>query len=308
MQTIANSFKNLFLPRSIQHHQYFEAVLGTTLDLRLEAATFSLAQRAEEAILEEIERLELIFSRYLPNSELNRFLAGLGKPLPELELVLQTALEWQNKSGGAFHLGADALGQLWKRAEATGVRPDLFPILEQLQRPWLTIQAILDSGLGINLNAIAKGFIADGAAQKALANAQEVLVNLGGDLVHRGVKPIQVSIANPYSSADNAKPLEQIQICNQGLATSGKTHRGYQFPNGQVSHLLDPRTGQPVQNTLAVSVLAPNAMTADVLATILSVLEPKAGLEFANTLPQIGCCIVGQNQIYRNAFWDAYRI
>jgi FAD:protein FMN transferase len=164
------------------------------------------------------------------------------------------------------------------------------------------------SRLPINLHAIAKGYIADCAAQKATQHACDVLVNLGGDLVHRGYKALTVSIANPFSSTDNAPPLERIRICNQGLATSGHTHRGFWFAGQFFSHLLDPRTGQPVQEVLSASVLAPNAMIADVLATVCSVLPPEQSLELLHDKPHIGVCIVTNNKIHHNQFWKHHQV
>jgi FAD:protein FMN transferase len=297
-------------PKSLRHVQHFEGVLGTALELRLES---SHPQQAETALLHEIERLEQIFSRFVPDSELNRFLATHNSAFvlsPELEFVLLHALEWQRRSGGAFHLGAEALVQVWQNAKTPPSAAELSPTLKALEQPLLELgvgYALRRSDLPMNLHAIAKGYIADCAAQKAAQHATEVLVNLGGDLVHRGCEAVNASIANPHTSADNAPPLERIRICNQGLATSGHTHRGFWFEQMFFSHLLDPRTGQPVQEVLSASVLAPNAMTADVLATVCSILPPEHSLELLRDQPQIGVCIVGKNKIYHNEFWKHHQ-
>jgi FAD:protein FMN transferase len=298
-------------PKPTRHWRHVERVLGTSLELRLES---NKPQQAETALLNEIERLEQIFSRFLPDSELNRFLATQSSECPispELEFVLLHALEWQRRSGGAFHLGADVLSQIWQTAQTPPTSAELSPTLKALEQPLLELgigYAVRRSSLPISLNAIAKGYIADCAAQSALRHATEVLVNLGGDLVHRGSKPITASIANPYSKADNAPPLERIQIRNQGLATSGHTHRGFWFGQEGFSHLLDPRTGQPVKHVISASVIAPNAMTADVLATVCSVLAPQQSLELLQDQPQIGLCIVTKNQIHHNTFWKQHQL
>jgi FAD:protein FMN transferase len=296
-------------PKPVRHVQYIEGVLGTTLELWLETTR---PQSSENRIVQEIQRLEQIFSRFIPDSELNRFLQTQGVRFaasPELEYVLQHALEWQRRSGGAFHIGTDALLAVWKNARNLPTTAELAPMVQALQEPWLELSAsyaVRHADLPINLGGIAKGYIADVAAKKADAN--EVLINLGGDLVHRGQKPVVASIANPRSSADNAPPLERIQICNQGLATSGHTHRGFAVGQTRVSHLFDPRTGQPVEHVLAASVLAPDAMTADVLATVCSVLLPQQSLELLANEPHIGVCIVDNYQVHHNEFWKQHQL
>jgi FAD:protein FMN transferase len=319
LNSLPTALKNVFAARELQHVRYFENVLGTSLELQIRAQNLKVAERAETILLEEIGRLEQIFSRFLANSELNRLLATWQTTFllsDELESVLQAALYWQERSNGAFHLGADALGSLWKSAEITGLSPtatELAVVLQALQSPMLQVRAgtaTRDSSLPINLNAIAKGFIAEMAAQKAfmIEDVSQVLVNLGGDLRHCGTEPIVVSIANPFSNADNALPLEKIRLCNQGLATSGGSHRGYTIAGSRVSHLLDPRSGQPVKNIVCASVIAPDAMTADVLVTIFSVLTPLESLDMANSLPNIGCCLVSQEKVIRNEFWQAHLV
>jgi FAD:protein FMN transferase len=317
LNSLPLALKKVFAARAVQHTRHFEGVLGTSLELQFKARNLLVAKHAETSLLEEIRRLEKIFSRFMVNSELNRLLATQHTAFllsHELESVLQAALYWQERSLGAFHLGADALGQLWKSAELRGFAPttsELEAVLKALKAPILKIgakSATVVSSLPLNLNAIAKGFIAEMAAQKAfmVEDVSQVLVNLGGDLRHFGTEPIVVSIANPFSNADNALPLEKIRLCNQGLATSGGSHRGYTVSDTRVSHLLDPRTGLPVQHIVAASVVAPDAMTADVLATIFSVLTLSESLELANSIPSIGCCLVGQNQIIRNEFWQSH--
>lgn len=319
LNSLPLALKNVFSARAVQHIRYLEGVLGTSLELQFKARNVQIAKRAENILLEEIGRLEKIFSRFLVNSELNRLLATQNtafKLSHELESVLQAALFWQERSNGAFHLGADALGQLWKSAELNDLAPitaELEVVFKALQAPMLQVGAGFAtrvSSVPMNLNAIAKGFIAETAAQKAfmVEDVDQVLVNLGGDLRHCGTEPVLVSIANPFSNADNALPLEKIRLCNQGLATSGGSHRGYTLAKARVSHVLDPRTGQPVKNMIAASVIAPDAMTADVLATIFSVLKPQESLELANSIPHVGCCLVSQEHVIHNEFWRLHQV
>lgn len=140
------------------------------------------------------------------------------------------------------------------------------------------------TALPLTLNALAKGHIADRAAQAAMSQgAEEVLLNLGGEIRHIGPRPVRVGVADPLAGADNAPPLARLLVCNQGVATSGRSQRG--------AHLFDPRTARPVTQMAQATVVAPDAATADVLATAFCVLEPMLSLALAEVFG-VGCLLV----------------
>jgi FAD:protein FMN transferase len=303
----------------IWHVNHFEGVLGTSLELRIRATHRHLALQAEQSILAEIDRLELIFSRFLPHSELNRFLASSEMRVsPELLEVLTLAETWRQVTQNAFHPGTDALSALWRAASSTGSIPaasQLEPILEQLRAPLWEISGQdvqRTSNLPVNFNALAKGWIVDRACLVAtqLEGVTDVVVNIGGDLRHAGqASSLQrVAIADPFSSIDNAANLCEVRIQNGAVASSGHSRRGFQIGSQWYSHVIDPRSGLPVQHTVGVSVIAANATTADVLATALCVLEVEDSLQLADSLPEIACLIVTEDrQIHSNQRWHQFQ-
>jgi FAD:protein FMN transferase len=342
--------------KAVWYSSHFEGVLGTALELKIRASSSGVAATAQKLLLAEIERLEWIFSRFLPESELCRWLNTssettskiTSKITPkitpkitsktahetthetslslELAEVLQSALHWQQISQGVFHPGSDALSVLWKAAEQKGLAPDpleLKSVVQQLQGIPYTLErrkgsyvARRSSGVSLNLNAIAKGYIVDLAGQVALdvAGVQDVLINIGGDLRHMGKQKIPIGIADPRSSAHNLPPIAQIQIGDQAVASSGHQQRGFWVGQQWYSHLLDPRTGYPVPARVSASVLADNSSTADVLATVFSILPPLESLKIADQLPRVGCLLITHPHDSRetpsekicNAFWNAH--
>ncbi len=306
-------FKSPFKHRHVAH---FEAVLGTALEVQITADSRAQALRAQTALLAEIDRLELIFSRYNPSSELNRWQATIHQPIAvskDLRVVLKTAQHWQTWSGGAFHPGADALGAVWRDAARASIAPSerqIAAVLESLHQPLYAVSndaATRLSTAPLNFNAIAKGYIVDGAtrAAQAVNGVSSVLVNIGGDLRHSGAGAVTVNIANPASNADNLGALCQVKIANQGVASSGAAQRGVQIGTQWHSHVIDPRTGYPVQHVIGASVIAPDTATADVLATVFGVLEPRESLELVKELPEVGVLIVAHNgAVTRNGVWQ----
>jgi FAD:protein FMN transferase len=295
---------------------HFEAVLGTGLEVRIRASNRRQALLAEAALLAEIDRLELIFSRFLPGSELNQFLNSPEMRVsPELLEVLSLAESWRQLTHNGFHPGIDALSALWR----SGRKPssnELESILGQLDGPLWTISGDhvqRSSRLPVNFNAFAKGWIVDRACLVAaqLEGMKDVLVNIGGDLRHAGQTgdsgEQRVTIADPFSSIDNAPALCEVRIQNQAVASSGNSRRGFQIGSDWYSHVIDPRTGWPVKHTVAVSVIAPDAATADALATAFCVLEVEDSLQLANILPDIACLIVSEDrQVQTNKRWPQF--
>ncbi len=292
------------------HSFCYENVLGTTFELKAFGSSKD-AQRACDLALAEIDRLESVYSRYKPNSELNRFLltpvGDAFKVSDDLALLLQVSLNWVKQSKGAFHPGVDAYVSLWKQAEKLGKLPEL-AITEHFQDDFCKLEGNLATRLfpfSLNFNAIAKGLIVDKALQAAKICSPQISINLGGDLSHSGYTPINVYLEE--RAVDNLQG-QGITICNQAVASSGSSRRGFTVANKHYSHILNPTTGWPIQHTITASVIAPDCITADVLATAFSVLEPKESLMMANDL-NVGCLLTDEyQQHYQNAFFSNHLV
>ena len=294
----------------------YERLLGTELELQVVARTHPQAEAAERTALDELERLNAVFNRFDPGSELSRWLTQAGERVRlsfELRAVLALADDWRERTGGAFHPGADALGRLWQAAAAQGREPDtgeLTALTHHLQPvPW-TLHgdgtATLHARYPLGLNALAKGWIVDRMAELAwqAPGVQAVLINAGGDLRTLGGRGLTVTVADPFTARDDAPPLTGVHVQNGALASSGSAHRGVQVGAQWHSHLIDPRSGQPIQYVPGVTVTAPDCAAADALATALSVLGAEEGLALVHSLPDCAALIVTRDgQRYRSNLW-----
>ncbi len=290
--------------RFIFNHEH---VLGTSLEIQVEAANPEAGARAEARVLKEIDRLAQIYSSYDKSSELSHWQGKVGQPTqisPELFEVLEACEKWQRLSHGAFNPAVQGLTRLWSDAEKHGQLPfqnQLSDVVAQIQQPQWTLSADrtatrqMDSPL--NFNAIAKGAIIDRACaiaygKPADASVFGILVCIGGDLSVQGdiVQPIHV--VNPANDAVNAPSLATIHLRNRGLATSGSYRRGFRIGGEWYSHILDPRNGQPVGHIASATVVANTAAEADALATIFSVLTPTESATLAGALPGVEYLLV----------------
>lgn len=146
----------------------------------------------------------------------------------------------------------------------------------------------------VTVDALAKGYIIDKAIEKAAGEVKSISLNIGGDLRTTGTETI--SIADPRNDAENAAPLSTLTLRGQALATSGNYRRG--------NHIIDPRIGKPVDHIAGATVAAPDATTADALATIFNVLQPAESLAMADSLPGVSCLIVSrEGKVFRSREW-----
>ena len=298
-------------------------VLGTQLQLTVSGSSRAIAA-AQRRALAEFERLERMLSVYRPDSEMNRWAAGeVDQPGDELGAVLRLAADWQRRSDGAFNAATGVIADRWKQAVVVGETPDaaeMASLAASVRAPRFAVVDDRIERLGdcsaVNLNAVAKGYIVDRVAASLGCNPADcsaraegrrisrVVVNAGGDLTHRGAGTLRVGVENPAQPFDNAAPLTVVTLENESMATSGSSRRGFRVGQRWFGHVIDPRNGQPVDHIASASVIAPDTATADVLATVLMVLTPEAGLAVADTLADVAVCIVeADGTLWRNDAW-----
>ena len=247
-----------------------EPLLGTRAELQVRASSAQAVEAIEEEILAEVARLESIFSVFDEHSELHRFRRTGLATSPELLTVLALAEEWQTSTDGALHSSMHPLFDLWEQAETLQVMPtgdSLRRVVEEMGSGWRA---------ALNLNAIAKGWIAERAVMSAFDESDEVReiwLSLGGDLVHRGEGAVVVGIEDPHRPWDNVAPMATVEIAQESLATSGRARRWWSIGGQRYSQVLDPRTGRPVDHVASATVIAEDAATADALATVAVVLD-----------------------------------
>ena len=302
--------------QEVFHHEH---VLGTSLELRVRSSVEGSATQAESVVLKEIDRLARIFSGYSPDTEFSRWQRSYQQPVkvsPELFTVLQASEHWRIQSGGAFNPTAEAFTKLWKTAAQQNSQPDpsdLKAMVLEAAQPTLRLDSTAQtaerlSKVPLTLNALAKGYIIEQASAKAarVPGVEGLLLEIGGDLRVRGRFAEPVSITDPHHGEENAAPLTTVLLHDRALATSGGYRRGVNVRGQHFSHILDPRTGEPVTHVAGVTVMASDATTADALSTTFSVLDPEESLRLAESTPDVACLLVLSNGQQRpSSRWPA---
>lgn len=268
------------------HH---ENVLGTSLEVRIHATSEADADRAEAAVLGEIDRLTNILSTYNPNSEASRFLRSNKQTLAmsaELFEILSLFDTWKSRTNGALDPAAEVISQAWNQAARNGRKPtdaELAAAVNQTSHNanhWLldakTQTATHLTDTPIRFNTFTKSYIVDHAADAAMRSGgvSSVVVNIGGDLAVKGNLAEPVAIIDPLQPAEGRTVDAILAAPGTTVATSGGYRRGSDIQGKHFSHIVDPRTGLTAESIVSATVVAPNAVDAGALATALTILTP----------------------------------
>jgi len=213
------------------------------MDLLVGAADSRVAEDACQIVLEEVERLRLVLDTRDPTSEVGR---------------LERSNTWHDASGELLEV-LNAY-EYWERRTA-GVFSS-HPRGADAPR---------------DVDALGKAYIIDRAAAAALQACPSIdtlLLNVGGDIVTRG-QSSTIAIADQNAWYDNAPPLSAIAVRNAAVATSGTYARG--------AHLTDSRTGEAPTSSVAATVVARDAVTANALATTLCLVGAEDGLRLVES-------------------------
>lgn len=279
------------------------ATMGTTYNITAigpELDEKTLSTKVEETL----KAVNASMSNWDPKSEVSVFSASTDtSPVsisPEFASVVAAANAVHEGSGGRFDVTLGPLIELWgfgPRKPEDPVPPEA-AIEEALGRVGQARLLALnetagtlaksDPGVGINLGAIAKGYGVDAVAETLRGfKAEDYMVEIGGDLVTRGVNdqgnPWRIGIEKPEVGGQSVELV--VPVSNRGLATSGDYRNFFEHDGKRYSHILDPTTGRPITHrTTSVTVVAENAMMADAWATAMLVLGAEEGLKLAEEL------------------------
>ncbi len=280
--------------------------MGTRGRFQAAAPGAAAARRMFGHALREVRTLEDLMSTYKPASEVSR-LNRLGADGPVVlsrdpMAVIRKSVEVARLTGGAFDVAYAPLRTLWRRAQNDGRVPtdaDVRKTLETVGSDKLIVEGDTVRfgvrGMEVDLGGIAKGYAVDlatGILQREGATAG--IVDLGGNLRLFGEPPgggkWRVEVNPPPGATEDI--ILALPPC--GIATSGDYERYFTVGGRRFSHIIDPRTGWPVEAMPSVTIVAPDATTADGLSTGVSVLGVKEGLAAARKAPGVECMIMSR--------------
>ena len=259
-------------------HASFAAMAGpceALLDVEDRGEAASLG----ELVAAEARRVEALLSRYRDDNVIHRINHAAGRPVAvddETAGLLDFADRCWRLSDGRFDVTSGVLRRAWRfdgsdRVADPRLVATLLPLVGWEKLSWRRPVLTLRPGMELDFGGIGKEYAVDRALVLAARSARApLLVNLGGDLRTSGLRADgshwQVAIADVE---DRAARAGRIGIARGALATSGDAHRYVERAGRRYGHLLDPRTGWPIDGApRAVTVAAASCLEAGLVAKL----------------------------------------
>jgi FAD:protein FMN transferase len=271
-----------------------QPLLGTFVVATVRSEHRAKADQAISAAFDEVRRLDAILSLHRPDSELVSVNAQAARhPVSvsdDLFKVLEKAQEIATATDGGFDITIRPLAELWgfiskqQRLPAPG---EIEATLPRVKYKLVALDAsrrtvhFLATNISIDLGGIAKGYIVDRAIEiLRVRGFTNVLVRAGGDLRVSGKWNVQLE--------DPARKGRRrtILLRNAAISTSGDYENYLELDGKRYGHILNPRTGWPIEGIAACAVVAPTCIESDALATAFFVLGPDRALQhFSHKYP-----------------------
>lgn len=285
--------------------------MGTSFNIVVYAPNKELAEKAFGLGFARISQLDGVMSDYDPTSELSKLSnsSPTESPVPlsvDLFEVLSAAQALSLRSEGAFDITVGPLTKLWRRARRRGEFPNanLFSAARAATgfrhlklHPDTKSAELIVPGMRLDLGAIAKGYAADEALRSmAGIGVTRAIINAGGDVVAGEAPPGEAGWRVAIASLEqDAPPNRFLRLANGAVATSGDLWQHVEIEGVRYSHILDPKTGLGLTSHSSVTIVAPTGMSADSLASAVSVLGATAGLKLVEETPSTETLIMTQN-------------
>jgi len=310
-------------------------LMGTFGRIQIRCCREEQGRQALAAALGALEEIDRLLSTYRGDSELSEVNRDAGEKPVRVSLetynLLEIALKYSRKTGGAFDITVAPLLKVWQEAEKQNRLPAVDELTKaeelvgfeklRLSAPKERTVSFAEEGMELNVNAIAKGYAVDrvltALRQPDVAAA---MVDIGGEIACFGQnepgKDWLVGVQDPFArSNDNpfiVKPRWKIRLRNCAVATSGDYRQYTTIKGEKYSHIIDPRAGKPTRKLPSVTIISERSVDADALATAVSVLGPKEGMKLIELLPNTEALLIGgtreKPQIYRSTGFNKYEI
>lgn len=281
-------------PSALARFEYTQPQMGLPFRVVLYATNQISADTAARSAFARIAQLNDILSDYDTDSELSRLsrTAGDGQAVPispDLWHVLSRAQHISNETDGAYDVTVGPVVSLWRKARREKQLPRAELLTAALNAvgwrkmkldPHARTATLLVPNMRLDLGSIAKGYAIDEALAVIGTNGiRRALVTGGGDMAASAPPPGKQGwrITLAPLDATNAPPERHVLLAHSGLGTSGDLFQHVEIDGRRYSHIVDPKTGYGLTDHSLVTVLAPDCITANTLATAVSVLGPDSG-------------------------------
>lgn len=300
--------------RPVTTNSGFREIMGTFVQVAAVAGDSGTTKRCIDAAFEQLELVDNLMSDYKDDSEISQVNRDGYKQAVKVSRmvfeVLHRSIEFSKKTAGAFDVTIGPLVDLWRSVDEKNAMPSEEELAEArakvgfekliLDEQEQTIRFAVD-GMRLDLGGIAKGYAID-LAIEAMQRAGAVggMVDVGGDIRCFGAGPKgkeewTIGLQDPgiATEAIIGGPLTLIlELTDDAVATSGNYRRFVLIDGKKYSHIINPATSAGTEGLSSVTVIAKNAMDADVLATAVTVMGAEKGLALIEPMPETEAILI----------------
>lgn len=288
---------------SLTRFEFEQVRFAAPVRLTFYAPSEEVANPLAQSIFDRLKQFDRIMSDYDPDSELSRLCdnSRAGHPVKvsdELWDVLAASRRFSQATDGAFDISVGPVVKLWRVARRKKILPDPDALAQALTKVDGK-SIILDEashtvelqreGMRLDLGGIAQGYAADKAFEMLQAGGvTRAMVDVSGDIRVGDPPPgeagwrVAIESAKGPNSSEGARTLA---LANCAVSTSGDAYQFVEIDGVRYSHIVDPKTGVGLTTASSVTVIAPDALTADGLDTAILVLGPERGLKTLDQFP-----------------------
>lgn len=268
-------------------------LMGTSVTIAIVSEDVEHAKKVIDITFAEFERVEAMMNIFDEKSEVSRLnkQGYLENASEDLIYVIREAEKISRLTNGIFDVTVAPLIEYIDRnfsKNQVSFEEGLKDVLELIDYSSLKIEGkcirFLKKGMKIVLNAIAKGYAVDLAAEVLKRyEIKNALVNAGGDIRAIGGKmkdePWRIGIRDPFHKEQN---ITIIKLYDRAVATSGIYER--RIAQGILSHIVNPKKPLASEQIVSSTVICDRALVADALATSLCLMDPKQAIDLIEKL------------------------
>ena len=298
-----------------ENQTYTDTLFDTVIKVQI---LDSVDSEVLEGCKELCQKYDTMFSNRIEDSEISRINNAKCNPVEvsdETLTLIKTGIYYSELSDGAFDITISPVSMLWDFKSESPSVPSQETIEEAVSHvdyhniviEGNTVQ-LTDPQAGIDVGALAKGYIADRLKEYLQEEGVEhALINLGGNVLAMGTKTdgsdYNIGIQKPFD--ETGEPVTAVKIADESVVTSGIYQRYFEQDNILYHHILDPQTGYPCENNLySVSIITDSSLTADALSTTCFLLGYEKGMELINQLDDVDAVFITDDETihYSNNF------
>lgn len=305
---------SITFPAAHTLHKRTIKLMGNLFNISIYNEDEVWAEHCIDEAVKEIQRIEELFTTFSDGSQTSQINQNAGiKPVTvdaEVFDLIKRACKISDLTQGAFDITYGSIDKgLWNFDKDMTSLPDagtakrmvrLINYKNVILNDAECSVMLKNAGMRIGFGGIGKGYAAD-RARKVLADlgVTSGIVNASGDLTAWGFqpdgRPWTIGIADPNTKM----PFSYLPLTNMSVATSGSYEKYVTIQGKRYSHTIDPKTGLPVHGIKSVTIISPFAELSDAMATPVTVMGVKAGLDMINQIKNLACIIIDDaDQVY----------